>query len=208
LFPVPNKRIRSALDRGRGMTLVELLVALCILGIITVLGATGLDGIVRSRQNLNQDMEEFRGIQLAFAQLQNDCSRMPGADEVHGRRLLHIEDDRIVLLRHGAGADDAARYVVVVYRLHDGKLTRQELPATRELASIDGAWQAALGNSAANDGVTLQDGVRELRTRVWHPGGWQAGAEGLRRLPRALEISLRTNGHQSGLVKVFLLGAA
>lgn len=190
------------------MTLVELLVAICILGIITVMGATGLDSMVRARQALTNDMEEFRGIQLAFAQLQNDCNQLPGADEVQGHRLLLLEPDRIVLLRRAASTDDAARFAVVLYQLQDGKLTRLELPATRELASIDGAWQAALDNRAAATAVTLQQGVRELRLRVWQPSGWQSGSAGLRGLPRALEVSLRTNGHQAGLVKVFLLGAA
>lgn len=190
------------------MTLVELLVAICILAIITVMGASGLDSMVRARQALTSDMDDFRGIQLAFAQLQNDCSQLPSADEVQSHRLLQLEADRIVLLRRAPASDEAARFVVVLYRLQDGRLTRQELPATREMASIDSAWQAALGNSAAAGAVTLQQGVRELRLRIWQPDGWHPGTEGTRGLPRALEVSLRTNSHQAGLVKVFLLGAA
>jgi len=200
--------MRSAFKRHLGMTLVELLVAICILGIITVMGTTGLDSIIRARQALTGDMDEFRGIQLAFAQLQNDCSQLPSADEVYGRRLLQLDSDRIVLLRHASPSDDAAAFTVVVYRLQDATLTRMELPATRAFASIDSTWRAALENRATGNAVTLQQGVRDLRMRVWQPGGWQSGTEGLRSLPRALEISLRTNGHQAGLVKVFLLGAA
>jgi len=207
LFAAPNNNVRGAFKRCRGMTLVELLVAICILGIITAMGVTGLDSIVHARRTLTDDMEEFHGIQLAFAQMQNDCSQLPGADEVQGRRLLQIEPDRIVLLRRNAAAEDGARFAVVIYRLQGENLTRLELPATRELASIDGAWQAALDNRAAGKAVTLQQGVRELRTRAWQPSGWQPGTEGMRSLPRALEISIRTSGHQAGLVKVFLLDA-
>lgn len=200
--------MRNTPKRHLGMTLVELLVAICILGIITVMGTTGLDSIIHARQTLTGDMEEFRGIQLAFAQLQNDCRQLPSADEVQGRRLLQLDSDRIVLLRHASTSDDGAAFTIVIYRLQDAKLTRMELPATRELASIDSTWRAALENRATGNAVTLQQGVHELRVRVWQPGGWQSGTERLRSLPRALEISLRTSGHQAGLVKVFLLGAA
>lgn len=200
--------MHNTFPQQRGMTLVELLVAICILGIITAMGAMGLDSMVRARQALTSDMEEFRGIQLAFAQLQNDCSQLPSADEVQSHRLLQIDADRIVLLRRAPASDSAARFTVVLYRLQDGRLTRLELPATREMASIDGAWQAALSDAAAAEAVTLQQGVRELRLRVWEPDGWQPGAQGFRGLPRALEVSLRTKAHQAGLVKVFLLGAA
>ena len=54
----------------RGFTLVELLVAISILAIVAVLGWRGLDGIVRARTTLTQQMETTRGMQLAFAQMQ------------------------------------------------------------------------------------------------------------------------------------------
>ena len=63
-------RVRSQ----AGFTLIELLVAISILAIVAVLGWRGLDSIVRSREALTSELEQTRGLQLTFAQLQSDCA--------------------------------------------------------------------------------------------------------------------------------------
>src|SRR3954466_2512622 len=84
---------------GRGFTLVELLVAISILAIVAVLGWRGLDGIVRARQSLTDQMEATRGMQLAFAQMQSDTERIAGRDVVLDRPFLQVGGDRITLVR-------------------------------------------------------------------------------------------------------------
>ena len=63
-------------SRHRGLTLVELLVAISVLGFVAVLGWRGLDSIVRARIALTSELEQTRGMQLAFAQLQSDCEHL------------------------------------------------------------------------------------------------------------------------------------
>ena len=53
-----------------GFTLIELLVAIGILAMVAVLGWRGLDSIMRSREVLTGQLEQARGMQLAFAQMQ------------------------------------------------------------------------------------------------------------------------------------------
>ena len=71
--------MRGTRSRRGGFTLIELLVAISILAIVAVLGWRGLDGIIRSRESLTAKMEQTRGLQLAFAQLQSDCASLATA---------------------------------------------------------------------------------------------------------------------------------
>lgn len=64
------------MKNARGFTLIELLVAITVLAIVAVLGWRGLDGIVRSREQLTQNMEQTRGTQLTFAQMQSDLEQI------------------------------------------------------------------------------------------------------------------------------------
>src|SRR5450830_1177753 len=59
-----------------GFTLVEMIIAITILAMVAILGWRGLDGIVRSRIALTTEMEQTRGMQLTFAQLQSDCAQL------------------------------------------------------------------------------------------------------------------------------------
>ena len=85
--------------RYRGFTLVELLVAISILAIVAVLGWRGLDGIVRAREALTQQLEATRGMQLAFAQMQSDCEHLAGREIIGRRPNLQWQEGRFMLLR-------------------------------------------------------------------------------------------------------------
>ena len=70
-----------------GFTLIELLVAIGILAMVAVLGWRGLESIMRSREVLTSQLEQARGMQRAFAQMQSDCDHLAGAGT--GNNLLN-----------------------------------------------------------------------------------------------------------------------
>ena len=198
--------------RGRGFTLIELLVAISILAIVAVLGWRGLDGIVRARIALTAQMEQTRGMQLAFAQMQSDCEHLagvgPGAKQLHGRPNLAADNDSLTLVRTVFAENEPSRVQVVSYRVKDGLLTRRESAATRDLVQLDVLWKAALGDTEGGGAaVALQSGVSGMAMRLWENGAWRAvggnPAGGV-----GLEVGLRLEGQEIGLIKVFLLGAA
>ncbi|MFA9219339.1 MAG: type II secretion system protein J [Sphingomonadaceae bacterium] len=218
-------RILPRRGHGRGFTLVELLVAIAVLAIVAVLGWRGLDGILRSRQTLTASMEQTRGLQLAFAQMQSDCEHLAPDAMLHNRASLLAENDRLTLVRTVLAENEPSRLQVVSYRVRDGVLTRRESTATRDLQQLDALWQAARSDSDPAPAVTMQSGVAGLTMRLWQNDSWRSTTTGAAQQssqqaaqavtsplalptgPTGLEVALQLQGQEIALIKIFLLGA-
>jgi len=204
--------------RHKGLTLIELLVAISVLAFIAVLGWRGLDSIVRARIALTSDLEQTRGMQLAFAQLQSDCAHLASAAVLSNRIPLLVEPGRLTMARTVFADNQPPRLQVVTYRVKDGMLTRRESAATRNLTELDTLWLAAVNDADTSQAVVLQSGVAALTMRLWAGSGWREGADVLSPampagmntspvVPTGLEAALQLQGHESSLLKIFLLGA-
>lgn len=200
------------------MTLIELLVAISILAFIAVLGWRGLDSIVRARIALAGDLEQTRGMQLAFAQLQSDCAHLASAAALPGRTPLVAGQGRLTLVRLVFADNQPSRLQVITYWIDGGVLMRRESAATRDLAELDALWRAAVNDIDTAQAVALQPGVAALTMRLWVDGGWHAGIDTLPpavlasmnvspSAPTGLEVALQLQGREAKLLKVFLLGA-
>ncbi len=201
-------------SRQRGLTLVELLVAISILGLVAVIGWRGLDSIARSRTALTTDLEQTRGMQLTFAQLQSDCAQLANAITLPNRAPLMAVANGLTLVRTVYADNQPTRLQVISYRVLDGKLTRHESVATRDLTQLDTFWLAAINDTEINPGLLLQTGVATMTMRIWMPGtiDWQPAAvvsQGAANAaaPTGLEVVLIPQGGTDGIRKLFLLGA-
>lgn len=159
---------RSA--KQRGLTLIELLVAISVLAFVAVLGWRGLDSIVRARVALNEDLAQTRGMQLAFAQMQNDCANIMAPSPFANRAAVVAGQDELMLVRHVYADNQPSRVQVVNYRVRNGVLSRWESAATRDLQELEQIWQAASNTSGAADAsgtVALRSGVSAMTMRLW-----------------------------------------
>lgn len=224
------------MKNARGFTLIELLVAITVLAIVAVLGWRGLDGIVRSREQLTQNMEQTRGTQLTFAQMQSDLEQIADKTLLRERQNMLVESDRLVFVRTALVENAPSQLQVVSYTIREGVLSRSESPGARDLLQLDALWKAALEQANTQATVGLQAGVTNMAFRVWEGGGWRqpnnaasatpeqpkcadpdpnkckdmmakAAAANKAEGPAGLEISLQIQGQPAPLVKVFLLGA-
>ncbi|HZX26634.1 MAG TPA: prepilin-type N-terminal cleavage/methylation domain-containing protein [Telluria sp.] len=198
--------------KARGFTLVELLVAISILAIVAVLGWRGLDGIVRARATLTQQMETTRGMQLAFAQMESDAEHLAvNRDLLQNRPYLVADNTRMALVRMVNADFEPARLQVVSYRIENGTLTRRESLATRDLSQIDLFWKAALSDNDPNPPVRLQTGVASMNVQIFLNGLWVVATPPSATIaPKGiipgLQVSLQTDGVEKPMVKSFLLG--
>ncbi|WP_334187768.1 PulJ/GspJ family protein [Noviherbaspirillum sp.] len=217
------------MKKATGFTLIELLVAISVLAIVAVLGWRGLDSIVRARVALTSELENTRGLQLAFAQMQSDAAHLAPDKMLEQRMSLDARPGRLTLVRTVNIDNQPTRVQVVSYRVRDGVLSRRESVATRDLRELDTAWAAALSDSDTAQPVILQDEVDEMRIRSWdsQSAAWRAEAAATQPPPAVipavpgapatpaatvqsqtgLEVTLRLRERNTSLVKIFLLGA-
>ena len=196
----------------RGFTLIELLVAISILGIIAVLGWRGLDSIVRARIALTADLEQTRGMQLAFAQLQSDCGLIADAAMMPNRTNLLWQSDNLILARKVYAENQPTSLQVVTYRLRDGALKRSESVATRDLSQLAQLWQSALADTDGANAVTLKSGIDAMSVLSWDGAAWTALVapvkdNGTAASPMSgIQVTLQLREQKVSLVKAFLLG--
>jgi len=148
-----------------GFTLIELLVAISILAIVAVLGWRGLDSIARSREALTSELEQTRGLQLTFAQLQSDCSQNVNPlsyPNIPEGRTSWIEPQRLILIRNDYADNEAPTMQVVVYRLQNSNLTRFESIPTRDLAVLKQLLEQARNPPTDQVEVVMQKNIQGI----------------------------------------------
>jgi general secretion pathway protein J len=215
------------LRNNKGFTLIELLVAITILSIIAVMGWAGLDGIIRARTSLNAQLDQSRGAQISFGQLENDCSHI-ASSLLPKRQTIQAVQGQLILIRTVFEDQQPTKLQIVAYRLQDSVLTRRESIATRDLFVLDTIWQSAINGTDNMPKVKLQNDVLSIEMRTWNdkekmwkvggdeppiapplnPGQQKAQSEPDVPLQIGLELLMQIKGRDNPLLKIFLLGAA
>ena len=182
-----------------GFTLVEMLIALTIFGMITAAGVALLTLTVRTQATSERLLDEVGALRRAGALLTADLGQA-------APRLSRDRDGRprpafigaagdgellLALVRGGTDEDPLQR---VEYRLREGRLERLAFDR------IDG--------DARGVPLTLLSGVRQVRLRFRdRDGAWQPvwNVTDPTRLPRAVELVSDTETHGS-VRELFLVG--
>ena len=187
---------------SQGFTLIEILVAMMVFGILTILAYMSLGQTLANADILTERMDRLQAIQRTMRYLSNDltaASPRPVRSEIGDTYLpalmVSSGNDFALAVTHGGWSNPAglprSTQQRSVYLLQDGKLFR--------------VYYNVLDSTYSNNAISTEilDGVLALEFRLfqdngettnqWPPQGAQ-GAAAERMRPRAVEIVLTLEG--------------
>ena len=179
----------------QGFTLIEVMVAIMLMAVVSVIAWRGLDSVTRADQHLQASSEQTEVLLRALNQLQRDISLRASvelntpepsknsAEKLDGLAAITVRSSdskgfRLDIIRSAPVAGDGLQRVR--WWLKGDSLYRAAAPA-RDRYPLP----------AAKDGVVVLSGVRDLQVRVWEADkGWRQLSGNQREDPLGLEISL------------------
>lgn len=175
-----------------GYTLVEVLVAVVIFGILAGSAYAALDSLSRAAMAHRDRAGDFADLQMAVARLDSDLRQLVSRPvrSAHGQLEPALSGRRHSLAATRAGwANPANQRRGTLQRFgwqfSNGELVRESWPVTDRVPATQ----------SLSETVLVGVGRFELRFRD-ETGGWQdawpAGAAGERSLPTAIEVELET----------------
>jgi general secretion pathway protein J len=154
---------------ARGFTLLELLVAISVLAIVSMIAWRGLDSLIGTRERLEPEGEEVRALLTAFGQLERDLAQIT-APAVFGLNSSPVvvrattEGPVLEILRIAPTTVVAPTSIQTVFwRVADGVLVRQVSAPRRTFEPSENEQLST---------ATLMRDVKSMRIRLWRDVTW------------------------------------
>ena len=179
----------------QGFTLIEVMVAIMLMALVSLIAWRGLDSVTRADQHLQASTEQTEALLRVLNQLQRDLS-LRASVELNAPNTAQEQTDK------------AAGLAAVTVRSSDSKGFRLDVIRSAPVAGDglqrvrwwlkgDSLYRAAAAPRqryplpAAKDGVVVLTGVSDLQVRVWEADeGWRQLSGNRQEEPLGLEFSL------------------
>ena len=192
---------------ARGFTLLELVVAVAVFGLLAAMAYGGLSAVLKARANTAAHSERLAALQRTWALLESDLYSVVARPvrDGYGDPLPPLAagletgaDLAFSRLTWGVAGPVRSRLQRVGYRLEEGALVRQVWPVADRAPDTQAQRMRLLPDV---DRVTLRLLGPEGRwQQTWPPAGSPEA------LPRALEMTLEVDGWGE-LTRLFVLPA-
>ena len=165
---------RVIFTRKNGFTLVELLIALLLFGVLTMLAYSGLDSVMQSRDRTSTELLRLRQLQITFSQMQRDIEQLSARDghDALAGKLFRLSagqttDTGLLMQYTKNGFRNPAQQIRshlqrIAWRLDDKKLYRMTWPYV-DRAFDDQATSALMIESITDVKIRFLDSKNE-----WH----------------------------------------
>ncbi|MCD0493531.1 GspJ family type II secretion system protein [Chromobacterium violaceum] len=179
--------------RQGGMTLLEILVAMSLLAILSVMGYKAFGSLLIARERLMQTGEQWVDVARAFRRLESDLSgQQPAANAAEQQQGLTLGASSLVLQQDGKGQALVLEAVSTRYPSGRERIVYQ---------SGEGGVSWSAGEAGAASPVVYALLGRDMRVDwrvLLNDGSWQQawpmGDAAQGRVPRALEMRVQMPG--------------
>jgi general secretion pathway protein J len=163
-------------DRGRGFTLLEMLVAITLLAVMAVIGWRALDVMTRSRERLVDHDARLDALKVLYGQFQSDCEQLALPSSLQASPV-ELMPNQILMVRDRRDAGMPPSWQVVTYRIDGNTVVRAASRPAMTRNDVQNAIQTLRQTgSTGNTGVQLRPLLADadrLAARVWvEPAGW------------------------------------
>ncbi|MGY2272491.1 MULTISPECIES: type II secretion system protein GspJ [Pseudomonas] len=179
----------------QGFTLIEVMVAIMLMAVVSLIAWRGLDSVTRADQHLQASSEQTEVLLRALNQMQRDISLRASVELVATDMAQDQTPKTEGLAAVTVRSSDSKGFRLDVIR--SAPMAGDGLQRVRWWLKGDSLYRAAAPTRdryplpAAKDGVVVLTGVSDLQVRVWDADkGWRQLSGNRREDPLGLEISL------------------
>ena len=128
----------------RGFTLIEVLVAISVMALMSLMAWRGLDGMLRSQSSLQSRSDEIRSLQAGLAQWQTDLDQLA---ELSGTPSWDWNGQVLRLTRRTADAPLPSNTTSTTF----GTTNRQTSPVPASVRVVAWTWRSDPGRPGGGD---------------------------------------------------------